>query len=74
MTAPTDADRTALVQCHNCVDDGKDADVGRPALNRLVELGWLDKVGRGRWQIAPEGEAVINEITALRDAARGAGG
>lgn len=72
MTATTDADRIALVRCYNCFDDGQDTDVGRPALDRLVTLGWLDKIGRGRWQIAPEGEAVINEITGLRAAAKAA--
>lgn len=61
-TTPTDADRATLTRCFECFDDGQDADVGRPALDRLTALGWLDKIGRARWQISDEGDAVLAEM------------
>lgn len=55
------ADRKVLERCAECFDDGQDTDIGRPAIDRLVAIGWLDQVGRGRWQVSPEGEAVLRE-------------
>lgn len=63
-TAPTLGDFAALARCNECFDDGQDTDVGRPMLDRLTELGWLDKIGRNRWQISPEGEAILQECQA----------
>lgn len=62
---PTDADRKALSRCWECFEDGQDTDVGRPALDRLTALGWLDKIGRARWQITDEGLAVLRQMEAL---------
>ena len=59
-TTITEADRAALLRCHECSEDGQDTDVGRPMLDRLVSLGWLDKTGRNRWEVSADGEAVIN--------------
>lgn len=66
QTTPTDADRAALSRCFECFDDGQDTDVGRPALDRLTALGWLDKIGRSRWQISDEGDAVLAEAANAR--------
>lgn len=62
QTTATDTDRQALARCYECFDDGQDTDVGIPALERLVALGWLDKTGRRRWQITADGEAMLKEI------------
>lgn len=64
QTTPTDADRKVLARCWECFDDGQDTDVGRPALDRLTALGWLDKIGRARWQISDEGEAILAQMGA----------
>lgn len=64
QTTPTDADRAALARCRDCFDDGQDVDIGRPALDRLTAIGWLDKIGRGRWQTSDEGMAVLAEMEA----------
>lgn len=61
-TTPTDADRLALVRCCECFDDSQDTDVGRPALDRLTALGWLDKIGRARWQISDDGYAILAKM------------
>ena len=59
---PRLSDRLALARCWECFEDGQDTDVGRPMLDRLTALGWLDKIGRARWQISDEGEAVLEEM------------
>lgn len=65
-TTATSADQRALARCDECFGDGQDTDIGRPAIDRLVAIGWLDHVGRGRWQISPEGEAVLREAEGAR--------
>ncbi len=59
---PTEVDRSALLRCYECSDDEQDTDIGRPMLDRLVAIGWLDKVARDRWEISPEGDVVLKEI------------
>lgn len=49
------ADRKALARCYECCDDSQDVDVGRAALDRLVAFGWLEQVGKDRWEITSEG-------------------
>jgi hypothetical protein len=66
-TTATPADCAALARCAECFDDGQDTDVGRPTLDRLTALGWLDKVGRNRWEISPEGAAVLIPDTTMAD-------
>lgn len=58
---PTDADRIALARCAECCEDGQDTDIGRPAIDRLVALGWAEQVGRLRWEISPEGLVILGE-------------
>jgi len=60
--SPTDADRKALARTYECFDDDQDTDVGRPALTRLVALGWVDQIAKGRWQINGEGDAILREM------------
>jgi Mn-dependent DtxR family transcriptional regulator len=31
-------------------------------LQRLTELGWLDRVGRRRWEVTADGDRVLNEM------------
>lgn len=64
VSTPTDADRRALARCYECFDDGEDTDIGRQMLDRLTSLGWLDKIGRARWMISPDGEAILAEMEA----------
>ena len=59
-TTATDADRAAIARCFQCMDDGEDTDIGRPAIDRLVALGWLDQVQRNRWEISGEGYVVLS--------------
>jgi hypothetical protein len=54
-TTATEADRKALLRTAECFEDWQDTDVGRPALDRLTALGWLDKVGRSQWAISAQG-------------------
>ena len=61
----TAADRAALSRCWQCMDDGEDTDIGRPAIDRLVSLGWLDQVRRNRWEISGDGYVVLS---AMKDA------
>lgn len=62
---PTDADRKALARTYECFEDGQDTDVGRPALNRLVALGWLDRISQRRWQQNDDGDAIMREMGLL---------
>lgn len=61
-TTRTTAERQALARCHECFDDGQDTDVGRLMLNRLVELGGLQMVGRARWEVTHEGGSILTEM------------
>lgn len=68
QTTPANADRQALARCWECFEDGQDVDIGRPALDRLTTIGWLDRVGRSRWQISDEGLAELERVEAATDA------
>lgn len=65
ITAAADEDHRALARFYECADDGQDVDVKRPMLDRLTALGWIDKIGRGRWQISGEGMSVLAEMEVL---------
>lgn len=57
-------DRKALARCCECFDDGQHTDVGQPAIDRLVALGWLVPVKRRLWDFTREGIAVLHEDAA----------
>ena len=56
-TPPEDV--KALMRFYECADDNQDVDIGMPAIDRLVAQGWLEEVGRGRWQISETGMGVL---------------
>lgn len=60
----TAADRAALARCDECWSDGEGVDIGSAALARLTALGWIDKVGRSRWEITDEGAAILRHTEA----------
>lgn len=57
----SDPVRAALLRCRDCWEDDGDVDVGRDKLDALTVFGFLRKVGRGRWEITPEGLALIGD-------------
>lgn len=61
---PTAKDRAALARCDECWSDGQGVDIGRAALDRLADLGWIEKCGRARWEISEQGAAVLRHMEA----------
>src|SRR4051812_43671663 len=73
----TDADWTnlapvaALLRTHNCFDDNQDTDIGRPMLDALTTIGWLERTQRSpaMWTITGAGSTVIEAALRARESA-----
>jgi ribosomal protein S19E (S16A) len=63
-TPATEQDRAALARCDECWSDGEGVDIGRAALNRLADLGWIEKLDHRVWGVSPEGMAVLQQMEA----------
>lgn len=62
--------RAALARCRECWEDDQATDIGREKLDGLAAFGLLRKVGRGRWEITPEGLSLLGQTPADLGAAR----